>query len=36
MLAADVTFVAVRSDPDIAAASALARDFFAYMRATYP
>ncbi|MFO1207657.1 MAG: GNAT family N-acetyltransferase [Amaricoccus sp.] len=26
----------VRSDDDIAAASQLARDFFAYMRATYP
>jgi GNAT superfamily N-acetyltransferase len=26
----------VRSDADIAAAAALARDFFAYMRATYP
>ncbi len=26
----------VRSDADVAAASALARDFFAYMRATYP
>jgi GNAT superfamily N-acetyltransferase len=36
MLAADVTLVAVRSDADIAAASALARDFFAYMRAAYP
>ena len=26
----------VRSDADVAAASQLARDFFAYMRATYP
>ncbi len=26
----------VRSDPDIAAAAQLARDFFGYMRATYP
>lgn len=31
-----VTLLPVRSDADVAAASDLARDFFAYMRATYP
>lgn len=31
-----VSIEPVRSDADVAAASALARGFFAYMRATYP
>jgi GNAT superfamily N-acetyltransferase len=31
-----VTIAPARGDADIAAASRLARDFFAYMRATYP
>jgi GNAT superfamily N-acetyltransferase len=31
-----VTLGPVRSDPDVAAAAGLARDFFAYMRTTYP
>jgi GNAT superfamily N-acetyltransferase len=31
-----VTIVPVRSDAQIAAAAQLARDFFAYLRATYP
>ncbi len=31
-----ITIDAVRSDDDVAAASQLARDFFAYMRETYP
>jgi len=35
-MAADITLGPVRSDADIAAAAELARDFFAYMRATYP
>jgi GNAT superfamily N-acetyltransferase len=36
MTAAGVAVEPVRSDVDIAAASRLARAFFAYMRATYP
>ena len=36
MNAAAVSIEPVRSDADAAAASALARAFFAYMRATYP
>ena len=35
-LAADIALAPVRSDADVAAACQLARDFFAYMRETWP